>query len=80
MVKQAGADTTDGERHAATRFVATRRPDHPHLTCIVTEDRLSSNASHIETLQAHDLRSRLGVTEGEYAYRFRCTRQRKPGA
>jgi hypothetical protein len=40
----------DGERHAAKRFVTKLRKDHPHLKCIVTEDSLSSNAPHIQTL------------------------------
>jgi hypothetical protein len=51
-----GTDKNDGERHAAKRFVAKLRQDHPHLKVIVTEDSLSANAPHIETLHAHDLR------------------------
>jgi hypothetical protein len=31
-------------------FIAKLRQDHPHLQVIVTEDSLSSNAPHIETL------------------------------
>jgi hypothetical protein len=66
--KHDGTDQNDGERHAAKRFVVTLRQDHPHLKCIVTEDRLSAKAPHIETLQQHDLHSILGVKDGEHAF------------
>jgi hypothetical protein len=65
-----GTDKNDCERNAAKRFVAKLRQDHPHLKFIVTEDSLSSNAPHIETLQDHDLRYILGVKEGDHAYLF----------
>ena len=65
-----GTDKNDCERNAAKRFVAKLRKDHPHLKFIVTEDSLSSNAPHIETLQAHDLRYLLGVKEGDHAFLF----------
>src|SRR6266436_5305290 len=45
-----GTDKNDCERNAAKRFVAKLRQDHPHLKFIVTEDSLSSNAPHLETL------------------------------
>ena len=44
--------------------------DHPHLKFIVTEDSLSSNAPHIETLHTHGLHYILGVKEGDHAYLF----------
>jgi hypothetical protein len=50
-----GTDKNDCERNAAKRFVAKLRQDHPHLKFIVTEDSLSSNAPHIETLHAYGL-------------------------
>jgi hypothetical protein len=65
-----GTDKNDCERNAAKRFVAKLRQDHPHLKFIVTEDSLSANAPHIETLHAHDLRYILGVKEGDHAYLF----------
>ena len=65
-----GTEKNDCERHAAKRFVATLRQDHPHLKFIVTADSLSSNAPHIETLQDHDLRYILGVKEGDHHYLF----------
>src|SRR5438445_6928197 len=71
IVKQDGTAKNDCERNAAKRFVAKLRQDHPHLKFIVTEDRLSSNAPHIETLQAHNLHYILGVKEGDHAYLFK---------
>jgi hypothetical protein len=70
IVKQDGACKNDCERNAAKRFVAKLRQDHPHLKFIVTEDSLSSNAPHIETLKAHGLHYILGVKEGDHAALF----------
>src|SRR6266446_661281 len=70
IMNRDGTDNNDGERHAAKRFIIKLRHDHPHLTCIVTEDSLSSNAPHIETLHHDDLRSILGVKEGDHAFLF----------
>src|SRR5262252_7957073 len=70
IVKQDGMDKNDCERNAAKRFVAKLRQDHPHLKFIVTEDSLSANAPHIETLHAHGLRYMLGVKEGDHNYLF----------
>jgi hypothetical protein len=65
-----GTAKNDCERNAAKRLVAKLRQDHPHLKFIVTEDSLSSNAPHIETLQHYDLHYLLGVKEGDHAYLF----------
>jgi hypothetical protein len=70
IMNRDGTDKNDCERHAAKRFVAKLRRDHPHLKFIVTEDSLSSNAPHIETLEDHDLHYILGVKEGDHAYLF----------
>ena len=70
IVKHDGTAKNDCERNAAKRFIAKLRQDHPHLKFIVTEDSLSSNAPHIETLQAHGLHYILGVKEGDHAYLF----------
>jgi Transposase DDE domain len=70
IVKQDGTDKNDCERQAAKRFLATLRQDHPHLKFIITEDSLSSNAPHLETLQAHNLHYILGVKEGDHAFLF----------
>src|SRR2546428_1459831 len=55
IVKQDGTEKNDCERNAAKRLIAKLRQDHPHLKVIVTDDSLSSNAPHIETLQDHAL-------------------------
>ncbi len=68
IVTQDGTSKNDGARHAAKQLVATLRQDHPHLTCIVTEDRLSAHAPPIETLHAHHLPSLLGVKAGDHAW------------
>src|SRR5437773_5497824 len=70
IVKQDGTDKNDCERNAAKRFIAKLRQDHPHLKFIVTEDSLSSNAPHIETLHDHQLHYILGVKEGDHTYLF----------
>ena len=65
-----GTDKNDCERNAAKRFVVKLRQAHPHLKFIVTEDSLSSNAPHIETLQQHNLHYILGVKEGDHTFLF----------
>ncbi len=70
LVQHAGTDKNAGERNAAKRFVAKLRQDHPHLKCIVTEDRLSAHAPHIETLHNHARHSLLGGKEGDHAFLF----------
>jgi hypothetical protein len=70
IVKHDGTGKNDCERNAAKRFVANLRHDHPHLRFIVTEDSLSSNAPHIETLHAYGLRYILGVKEGDHTVLF----------
>jgi hypothetical protein len=70
IVPQDGTANNDCERNAAKRFIVKLRQDHPHLTFMVTEDRLSSNAPHIETLHDHGCHSILGVKEGDHAYVF----------
>src|SRR2546428_10456742 len=70
IIKQDGTEKNDGERNAAKRFMAKLRQDHPHLQFIVTEDGLSSNAPHIETLHDYACHYILGVKEGDHAYLF----------
>jgi hypothetical protein len=70
IVQQDGTEKNDCERNAAKRFIAKLRKDHPHLKFIVTEDSLSSNAPHIETLHSHGLHYILGVKEGDHTYLF----------
>src|SRR2546426_5246530 len=71
IIKQDGTEKNDCERNAVKRFIAKLRQDHPHLTFIITEDSLSSNAPHIETLHDHSCQYLLGVKEGDHAYLFK---------
>ena len=70
IVKPDGTQKNDCERNAAKRFITKLRQDHPHLPFIITEDALSSNAPHIETLHDYGCHYILGVKEGEHAYLF----------
>jgi hypothetical protein len=70
IVKPDGATKNDCERNAAKRFLTKFRQDYPDLKVIVTEDSLSSNAPHIETLQEHNMHYILGVKEGDHAFLF----------
>ncbi len=70
IIKQDGSSKNDCERNAAKRFIAKLRQDHPHLKFIVTEDGLSSNAPHIETLHDYGCHYILGVKEGDHGYLF----------
>ena len=70
ILKQDGSEKNDCERNAAKRFLAKLRREHPHLRVIVTEDGLSSNAPHSETLQAYGCHYILGVKEGDHGYLF----------
>jgi len=70
IVKQDGTQKNDCERNAAKRFISKLRQDHPHLPCIITEDALSSNAPHIETLHDYGCHYILGVKEGDHTYLF----------
>jgi len=67
-IKQDGTAKNDGARHAAKRFIAKLRQDHPHLKCIIPEDSLSAHAPHIETLHDDGCHDILGVKEGDHAY------------
>jgi hypothetical protein len=68
MVKQDSTEKNDCERNAATRFVTTFRQDPPPLQVIVTEERRSAHAPHIETLQDHHMHDLFGGKEGDHAF------------
>lgn len=78
MIKHDGTDKNDCERHAAKRFMVTRRRDHPHLTLIVTADSLSSNAPPIHVLHEPHLHDILGVKEGDHASLFEHVEAAEP--
>lgn len=71
IVKPDGTAKNDGERHAATRFSAKLRQEHPHRKCIITAESLRANAPHSETLHEDGCRSILGVKEGDHASVFK---------
>jgi hypothetical protein len=71
IVKQDGTEKNDCERNAAKRFITKLRQDHPHLKVLITEDALSSNAPHIETLHDYGCHYILSVKEGDHAYLFK---------
>jgi hypothetical protein len=71
IVQQDGTEKNDCERNAAKRFITKLRHDHPHLKFIITEDALSSNAPHIETLHDYGCHYILGVKAGDHAYLFK---------
>ena len=68
IVQPDGTKKHAGERHAAKRFITTRRQDHRHLQCIMTADALSANAPHMETLHDDGCHAILGVQQGDHAY------------
>src|SRR5437867_6976338 len=70
IMKHDGTGKNDCERNAAKRLIVKLRQDHPHLKFIITEDSLSSNAPHIETLRSHALHFILGVKEGDHTFLF----------
>src|SRR2546427_3925117 len=71
IVKQDGTEKNDCERNAAKRFITKLRQDHPHLKVIITEDALSANAPHIETLHDYGCHYILSVKEGDHTYLFK---------
>ena len=70
IIKQDGKTKNDCERNAAKRFLEKLRQDHPHLSLIIIEDGLSSNAPHISELRKHGLHFILGVKEGDHKFLF----------
>ncbi len=71
LIRRSDGDTkNDCERNAAARFLERLRKEHPHLKIIITEDALSPNAPHIETLMRLDLRFILGVKPGDHQFLF----------
>ena len=67
IVQRDGTAHTAGERHAATRFMATVRQAHPHRTGIITEASLRAKAPPRETRHEYGCRSLRGGTAGDQA-------------
>ena len=70
IVNQEGPQKNDCERNAAKRFISKLRQAHPHLPVIITDEALSSNAPHIETLHDYGCHYILGVQEGDHTSLF----------
>jgi hypothetical protein len=68
--RQDGQAKNDCERNAARRWLKEFRKDHPHLSIIVIEDALSSNAPHIRDLRKYHAHFILGVKEGDHKHLF----------
>lgn len=75
IVTQDGREKNDCERNAAKRCVTKFRQDRPPLNVMVTEESLSANAPHLETLQDHPLHDIVGVQEGDHAFVFEQVEQ-----
>ncbi len=74
--RQDGQGKNDCERNAARRWLKYFRREHPHLSVIVTEDALSSNAPHIRDLRAAHCHFLLGVKPGDHGALFQQVYQR----
>jgi hypothetical protein len=74
--RQDGRTKNDCERNGARRWLKQFRKDHPHLSIIVTEDALGSNAPHLRDLLAHHIHFILGVKEGDHQHLFEQFDQR----
>ncbi|MCG7849301.1 MAG: transposase [ANME-2 cluster archaeon] len=70
IIKQDKESKNDSERNASNRFLKKLRKAHPHLSLIVTEDGLSSNAPHIHELEKHQMHYILGAKKGDHAFLF----------
>jgi hypothetical protein len=68
--RQDGQLKNDCERNAARRWLESFRREHPHLTVIVAEDALSSNAPHLSDLKAHRMHFILSVKRADHAHLF----------
>ena len=75
IIKQDGETKNDCERNAGRRFLKKLRQDHPHLSLIIIEDGLSSNAPHISELRKHNFHFILGVKEGDHKFLFEVVDQ-----
>jgi len=70
IIKQDGQSKNDCERNAGKRFFGKLRKDHPHLSLIITEDALSSNAPHIREAKKYNFHYILGVKKGDHPFLF----------
>ncbi|MHB1949833.1 MAG: transposase [Gammaproteobacteria bacterium] len=67
IIKKDGKSKNDCELNASLRWVEEFRKDHPHLKVIILADSLSSNATFIRNLKAHNLGFILVAKDGSHA-------------
>ena len=65
-----GTSKNDCERNASERLLRDFRREHPHLSVIVIEDGLASNAPHIRLLEELNLSYILGCKKGDHKSLF----------
>jgi hypothetical protein len=70
IVQRDGDNKNDCERNADRRLLKTIRQMHPKLKCIVVEDGLSSNGTHIQDLIAMNFEFLLGAKPGDHIFLF----------
>ncbi len=70
IIKQDGTTKNDCERNASKRLLRKIRCEHPHLSLIVVEDGLASNAPHIREILDLDMHFILGVKPGDHGFLF----------
>jgi hypothetical protein len=75
IIKQDGCEKNDCERNATRRWLQRFRKDHPHLSIIVVEDALSSNAPHLRDLANAGAHYIIGVKPGDHPFLFQKLRE-----
>ena len=68
--KRDGTSKNDCERRASARLLRDFRREHPHLSVIVVEDGLASNAPHILLLEELGISFILGCKKGDHKSLF----------
>ncbi len=70
VIKQDGATKNDCERNASARIIDWISKEHDHLSVIVVEDGLASNAPHIRVLKEKNMSFILGAKPGDHKHLF----------
>jgi len=70
IIKQDGTTKNDCERNAPKRLLRKTRCEHPHLSLIIVEDGLASNAPHIREILDLNMHFILGVKPGDHGFLF----------
>jgi hypothetical protein len=75
ITRQDGTSKNDCERNAAKRLLKQLRQDYPQLQLLVVEDSLSANGPPLELLRSLNLRSLIGVKEGDHEALFAAVQE-----